>query len=117
MSLEWEQVTVDAGDPGSLGHWRAKALGWTVVDEGAEVVEIRPAPDRTPGILFLLSNDVKKAKNRLHLDFRPNNQTAEVDRLLGLGASRIDIDQGSVSWVVLADLEGNEFCVLHESSD
>ncbi|MDG1877126.1 MAG: VOC family protein [Acidimicrobiales bacterium] len=103
--------------PGKSRHWRAKALGWTVVDEGAEVVEIRPAPDRTPGILFLLSNDVKKAKNRLHLDFRPNNQTAEVDRLLGLGASRIDIDQGSVSSVVLADLEGNEFCVLRESSD
>ena len=64
-----------------------------------------------------MSNDVKKAKNRLHLDFRPDNQTAEVDRLLGLGASRIDIDQGSVSWVVLADPEGNEFCVLRESSD
>jgi hypothetical protein len=52
-------------------------------------------------------------KDRLHLDFRPGDQDAEVARLLGLGARRVDIGQGDdVSWVVLADPEGNEFCVL-----
>jgi hypothetical protein len=54
----------------------------------------------------------KMIKNRLHLDFRPDDQTAEVDRLLALGARRVDIGQGEQPWVVLADPEGNEFCVL-----
>ena len=54
-------------------------------------------------------------KNRLHLDFRPDDQDAEVERLIALGASRVDVGQGEVSWVVLADPEGNEFCVLGEA--
>ena len=54
----------------------------------------------------------KAGKNRLHIDLRPDDQAAEVDRLVGLGAQRVDIGQGDVSWVVLADPEGNEFCVL-----
>jgi len=55
----------------------------------------------------------KAGKNRLHLDLRPGDQAAEVARLEGLGASRADIGQGSqVSWVVMADPDGNEFCVL-----
>jgi Glyoxalase-like domain len=58
----------------------------------------------------------KRVKNRLHLDFRPDDQDLEVDRLLALGASRVDIGQGESPWVVLADPEGNEFCVLGERS-
>jgi hypothetical protein len=54
----------------------------------------------------------KAAKNRLHLDLRPDDQAAEVERLLMLGATRVDIGQGAPTWVVLADPEGNEFCVL-----
>ena len=54
----------------------------------------------------------KSIKNRLHLDFRPDDRDAEVERLIGLGARRVDIGQGEESWVVLADPEGNEFCVL-----
>ena len=65
-----------------------------------------------PGLLFELVPEPKTGKNRLHLDFRPADQDAEVQRLLGLGATRADIGQGDVSWVVLADPEGNEFCVL-----
>jgi len=59
----------------------------------------------------------KTHKNRLHLDFRPDDRDAEVDRLLGLGAVRADIGQGEQSWVVLADPEGNEFCVLASRRD
>ena len=51
-------------------------------------------------------------KNRLHLDFRPADQAAEVERLLRLGATRADVGQRDESWVVLTDPEGNEFCVL-----
>jgi hypothetical protein len=57
----------------------------------------------------------KTGKNRLHFDLTPpvdSDQQAEVDRLIALGATRIDIGQGEVSWVVMADPDGNEFCVL-----
>lgn len=112
MSLEWEQTSIDAKDPVSLGRWWQQALGWVVVDEGSDVFEIRPAPDRLPGLLFVRVGDEQTVKNRLHLDFRPHDQDLEVDRLLALGATSVDIGQGEQSWVVLADPEGNEFCVL-----
>lgn len=117
MGLEWEQVVVEAVDPKRLGQWWCEALGWVVVDDAPQVFEIQPGVDRFPGILFLQCQDPKGPKNRLHLDFRPADQKAEVERLLSLGASRIDIGQGDVSWVVLADPEGNEFCVLQERQE
>lgn len=113
MTLEWEQVVVDAADPAALGRWWADALGWVVVDDGEEF-EIRPSADRLPGLLFARVDETKSVKNRLHLDFRPDDQVAEVARLLELGARQVDVGQGSVSWVVLADPEDNEFCVLSD---
>ena len=62
--------------------------------------------------MFIKVAEPKRYKNRLHLDWAPDDQQAEVERLLSLGANRVDIGQGSTSWVVLADPEGNEFCVL-----
>jgi len=112
MSLELEQVVVDAIDPVALGRWWADALEWVVVDDDPEEFEIRPAPDELPGLLFAHVPEPKTAKNRLHLDFRPDDRDDEVDRLLDLGATRADVGQGDVSWVVLSDPEGNEFCVL-----
>jgi hypothetical protein len=112
VSLEWEQTIVDARDPMSLGRWWQQALGWVVVDESDEVFEIRPTANRVPGLLFVPVSDLKVVKNRLHLDFRPDDQKVEVERLLALGATRVDIGQGDVPWVTLADPEGNEFCVL-----
>jgi len=79
---------------------------------GDDEYEIRSAPDRLPGLVFVPVGDLKASKNRLHLDFRPDDQKAEVDRLLELGAHRVDVGQGEQRWVVLADPEGNEFCVL-----
>ena len=111
MALEWEQVIVDAADPAALGRWWAPALGGDVVDDGEEF-EIRPSADRLPGLLFVRVDDPKVVKNRLHLDFRPDDQAVEVARLLELGARQVDVGQGSVSWVTLADPEDNEFCVL-----
>lgn len=113
MALEWEQTVVDAADPAALGSWWARALGWVVVDDSPDEYEIRPAPDRLPGLLFVAVREARTSKNRLHLDFRPEDQEAEVARLLALGARRADVGQGSdVPWVVLADPEGNAFCVL-----
>ena len=112
MALEWEQVNVDATDPEALGRWWLDALGWVIVNDDPEEFEIREAPDRLPGLLFARVPEPKTVKNRLHLDFRPDDRDAEVERLLALGATRADVGQGDQSWVVLADPEGNEFCVL-----
>ncbi len=112
MALEWEQTIVDAKDPVMLGRWWREALGWVVVDEDDDVFEIRPTSDRLPGLLFVRVSGEKTIKNRLHLDFRPQDQKIEVERLLALGAARTDIGQGDQPWIVLTDPEGNEFCVL-----
>ncbi|MEU9991193.1 VOC family protein [Streptomyces sp. NPDC048045] len=113
MALEWEQVNVDADDPVALGRWWAEALGWVAVDDDVDdEYEIRPAADRLPGLLFARVPEKKSVKNRLHLDFRPEDQAAEVARLLALGARYADVGQGEQTWVVLVDPEGNEFCVL-----
>jgi hypothetical protein len=116
MGLEWEQTIVDARDPGALGRWWQHALGWVVVNEDPDEFEIRPAVDRVPGLLFVPVPEAKSTKNRLHLDFRPDDRDAEVQRLLSLGATRTDVGGGQQSWVVLADPEGNEFCVLGSRS-
>jgi hypothetical protein len=114
VSLEWEQVVVNAADPVAIGGWWARALGWVVVNDAEDEFEIRERADRLPGLLFVPVPDAKAVKNRLHLDFRPVDQRAEVDRLLELGATLADVghDGMDVPWVVLADPEGNEFCVL-----
>ena len=112
MTLEWEETIIDARDPVALGRWWQEALGWVVANEEPGEYEIRPAPDRLPGLLFLPVEEEKTVKNRLHLDFRPDDQEREVERLLALGATRADVGQGEQSWIVLADPEGNEFCVL-----
>jgi predicted enzyme related to lactoylglutathione lyase len=112
VSLEWEQAVVVARDPGALGRWWAEALGWVIVNDDVDEFEIQESVDRLPGIIFEPVGDTKERKNRVHLDFRPADQEAEVHRLLHLGASRVDVGQGHVPWVVMADPEGNKFCVL-----
>ena len=112
MTLSWEQVVVDCEDFRAQGHWWADALGWQIIDEDDESIEMRKPDASGPTLLFLTVPEGKSTKNRLHLDFVPDDQDAEVDRLVAMGASRIDIGQQKQSWVVLADPEGNEFCVL-----
>jgi hypothetical protein len=112
MALAWEQVVVDSREPRRLGRWWAEALGWEITYDTDDEVEIRRHEDAVPGLLFVAVSDAKSGKNRLHIDLRPDDQAAEVDRLLLLGAERVDVGQGDVSWVVLTDPEGNEFCVL-----
>jgi len=112
MTLVWEQTIIDAREPETLGRWWCEALGWVVVNDDPDEFEIRESVDQTPGLLFAQVDEVKVAKNRLHLDFRPDDQVAEVDRLEQLGAVRVDVGQAEQTWVVLVDPEGNEFCVL-----
>ncbi|MDO9397497.1 MAG: VOC family protein [Herbiconiux sp.] len=119
--LQIEQLSIDAANPRTLAAWWAEALGWQVTDDGedpndpSEEYEVAHADRRQPILLFLPVPEAKTVKNRLHLDFRPDDQAAEVARLEQLGATRVDVGQGDdVTWVVLADPEGNEFCVLRE---
>lgn len=112
MGLRFSEICIDARDATALGAWWAQALGWPQhIDSDGDVV-LTPPPESGPPWLFLAVPDDKVVKNRIHLDFTPDDQQAEVDRLIGLGARRVDIGQGEQSWVVLADPEGNEFCVL-----
>ena len=114
MAVTWEQVVVDAYDPARLARWWAEALGYKIVAEAPDEVEIRRSDTELPGILFgrVPGKDEKTVKNRLHIDLRPDDQEAEVERLVDMGARYTDVGQHDVSWVVLADPEGNEFCVL-----
>jgi Glyoxalase-like domain len=106
-------ITCD-GSP-EVGHFWSAALGWPLVWDQDEETAIR-APDGTgPFITWGPPVPPKTTKNRLHLDIAPPtvaDQAAEVDRLVSLGASRVDIGQGDADWIVLADPDGNEFCVV-----
>jgi predicted enzyme related to lactoylglutathione lyase len=107
-------ITCDGSQ--EVGYFWSAALGWPLVWDQDEETAIR-APDGTGPFITWGGPPVapKTGKNRLHLDVAPpghGDQRAEVDRLVSLGATRIDIGQGDVSWVVMADPDGNEFCVL-----
>ena len=111
MSLRFTEVCIDAADIHALGQWWSQVLGWPSEVTADGDVLLRP-PDGGPGLLFGEVPEGKVVKNRIHFDFTPDDQQAEVDRLVALGARHVDIGQGEESWVVLADPEGNEFCVL-----
>lgn len=112
MAIQWFSLTVDTRDPVMLSRWWAEVLDYQVVYEEDSYTAIAKDDRTFPGIIFNRVGEVKAAKNRLHWDLNPTDQAAEVERLLRMGASRVDVGQGEVSWVVMADPEGNEFCVL-----
>lgn len=112
MGLTFAEIIIDAHDATALGRWWSAALGWRHdVDAEGDVVLHAP-PGAGPNWQFLAVPDDKVVKNRIHFDFTPDDQQVEVDRLITLGARRVDIGQGDETWVVLADPEGNEFCIL-----
>ena len=109
-------VVIDSADPPALARWWAAALGWELGDEDDDESDVEP-PAGEPGIglTFVPVKDEKTVKNRIHLDLNSRDradQDAQVLQLMATGATEVDIDQGDVPWVVLADPEGNEFCVL-----
>jgi hypothetical protein len=126
MSLRWYTVVIDCHDVKAQSRWWAGVLGWQIGYEADDEVVVVPPhaldtsravprSERGPGLVFVPVPEAKTLKNRLHIDLAPapdDDQEAEVRRLESLGARRVDIGQGDASWVVLADPEGNEFCVL-----
>jgi glyoxalase superfamily protein len=124
MASKFTELAIDCADPKGLARFWCAVLDYVVLDEDDEVVTIgspavpegrnHPGPV-PPTLTFALVPEVKTVKNRLHLDVNPTDraQDDEVRRLLDLGAQPADVGQtGEESWVVLADPEGNEFCVL-----
>jgi predicted enzyme related to lactoylglutathione lyase len=95
-----------------LARFWSELLGWPRIYEDDDEVVIEK-DGAGPGLLFGKSPDVKTVKNRWHLDLTPDDQEAEVERAKALGAREVNIGQDDVSWVVLADPEGNEFCILN----
>jgi hypothetical protein len=123
MASNFTELAIDCADPGALARFWCTVLDYEVLEEDDETVTIGPpaAPDRRsrpgpmpPVLTFARVPEGKTVKNRLHLDVSPadREQDDEVRRLLDLGARPADVGQGDESWVVLADPEGNEFCVL-----
>lgn len=123
VSVRLQALCVDAVDPRTVASFWEAALDWRRTnDEEDEIVLEPPAgsPEDgvTPDLLFLKVPEGKAVKNRLHIDLRPDDQAAEVARLESLGARRVDVGQpADVTWVVLADPAGNEFCVLRARPD
>ena len=120
MATRAVHIVIDAADPSRLAAFWAAALGWEVAADEPDEAVVEPAGFDYPGagalpLVFVPVGDPKTGKNRVHLDLATTStehQAAEIARLLALGASRADIGQGEVPWEVLADPEGNEFCVL-----
>jgi predicted enzyme related to lactoylglutathione lyase len=119
MALSLHHIVIDAHDLGALARFWTQVLGWSVLSEREREVVIGPHVDAAVGICFMPTTDVKVVKNRVHLDLNPGadasaaDRQAEIQRILDLGAQRVDVGQtGNESWTVLADPEGNEFCVV-----
>ena len=115
MALHVNTLTIDCADPLAQAWFWSAALGCPIIRESEDEVMVAPSREHLPSVyplLFLRNTDLKTTKNRLHFDLAPSDRAAEVERLEGMGARRVDIGQADVSWVVMADPEGNEFCVL-----
>jgi predicted enzyme related to lactoylglutathione lyase len=111
MSLRWQAITVDCRNPELVASFWSQALGLELQGPHEGEWWVEPGGE-SPYISFFAVPEAKAVKNRVHLDLRPDDQAAEVARLTALGARPVDVGQGDVTWVVMADPEGNEFCVL-----
>ena len=133
MASRLTEISLDCHDPDRLAEFWTAALDWVVLHHEPGLVEIGPErPDDralldavrsghvAPTMFLAAVPEDKVAKNRMHLDLSPidRSRDEEVDRLLALGASRSDVGQtGEETWVVMADPEGNEFCVLRSLAE
>ncbi len=126
-------MTLDCRDIVSQSRWWAEVLDWRIAYEADDEIVIAPPhafdesrqiplAEQVPGMVFLQVPELKTGKNRLHLDLAPpadRDQAEEVARLVSMGATPVNVgqDEATVTWTVLADPEGNEFCVLSSRDD
>ena len=116
MTSKFTELCIDSNNPRRIAPFWAAVLGYEITSNNEDEVELTGPPGSGPKLLFLKVPEGKAVKNRLHIDVNATagaDQTQELERLLALGARKVDIGQGpDVSWVVLADPDGNEFCLL-----
>ena len=121
MGAQLREIVIDCNDPRLVAEFWGQMLGWEVQTTSGDELWMSasgaPFPDLV--IVFGTVPEKKTVKDRIHLDVSPIgcDRDEEVERLLALGAQRVDIGQGEQPWVVLADPEGNEFCVLGRRAD
>lgn len=115
MPVSLHHIVIDAHDLPGLARFWADVLGWKILSVREREVVVGAHETASVGLCFMPVTDRKVVKNRLHLDLTssPEDREAEISRILALGATRVEIGQtGEESWTVLADPEGNEFCVV-----
>ncbi|NEK57473.1 VOC family protein [Geodermatophilus sabuli] len=123
MACRLSEIVIDCRDPEALAAWWAEVLGYQVLDRDEGAVEIGPADGfggPAPTLVFGPVGELSPAAPRLHVDVNPTDrdQDAELQRLLALGATPADVGQtGDEKWHVLADPEGNPFCLLRRRLD
>ncbi|GAA4989008.1 VOC family protein [Kitasatospora paranensis] len=115
MPVSLHHIVIDAHDLPALARFWAEVLGWRILSEREREVVVGPDVTAPVGLCFMPVTDRKVVKNRLHLDLTSGaeERADEIERILALGARRVDVGQsGEESWTVLADPEGNEFCIV-----
>jgi catechol 2,3-dioxygenase-like lactoylglutathione lyase family enzyme len=115
MGVSLHHIVIDSRDLPAQARFWCGVLDWKILSEREREIVIGPSADAPVGICLMPVDDPKTVKNRVHLDLTPgpDGRDAEVQRILGLGGSLPDIGQtGAESWIVLADPEGNEFCII-----
>jgi predicted enzyme related to lactoylglutathione lyase len=121
MGSVFREVVIDCQDPLRVGRFWADVLAWPLTEDenGYCWLSATGQPWDPPLLVFVPVPEAKEVKNRIHLDVNPSgcDQAEELERLLALGARPVDVGQGDVPWIVLADPEDNEFCLLGRRVD
>ena len=123
MASVFREIVIDCREPAVVGRFWADVLGWPLTlddEDGSCWLSSTGEPWAPPPLLvFVPVAEPKTVKNRVHIDVNPTgcDQAEELERLLALGARPVDIGQGEVPWIVLADPEDNEFCLLSRRVD
>src|SRR3954466_9603449 len=116
MASVLSEIVIDSSDPKRLGEFWADVLGWPLVEHEHGYCWLSSTGEPTappPLLVFVPVPEPKTVKNRIHIDVNPSgcDQQEELQRLLSLGARHVDVGQKDEPWIVLADVEGNEFCL------
>ncbi|HUR76612.1 MAG TPA: VOC family protein [Acidimicrobiales bacterium] len=121
MAASLTEIVIDCNDAELIANFWCAVLGWPLqrTKRGDLWTSATGGYDARPFIVFEPVPEQKRTKNRVHIDVSPSGceQAEELERLRGLGATHVDIGQGEQPWIVLADPEGNEFCLLGRRVD
>jgi catechol 2,3-dioxygenase-like lactoylglutathione lyase family enzyme len=115
MAVSLHHIVIDAHDLPALARFWASVLGWRILRERPREIVVGPDELSPVGLCFMPTTDAKAVKNRVHLDLtaRADEREGEIERIIALGARPVDVGQtGDEPWIVLADPEGNEFCII-----